>query len=184
MQYAVMKLSEDRGILVSAQEHQILLTHSDDVKDVEEDEDSMPLKLVYGSFKPQYGHDGNADAALAAMTQCKGFRLGYAEGDRCRAIELCDFVAYEPIYRGKALDIPFVALIRTHVDMPERDGPAVTAFLRYVQDMSPATNILNRPGLFAFKSQDRRRHGTALTSENWRGFADEARAWRVALKTI
>ena len=92
---------------------------------------------------------------------------------------LSDFVAYAPLKRGYALDIPFAALIRTHVEMPSADRQAVTAFARYSGQMTPGTNILNRTGLFAFKAQERRLRGE-VSRENWRTFADEKRALRAA----
>lgn len=178
MQYAVIEISGQRR-LVDANELQALETHQDAITDAVEDEDSMPLKVVYGGYKVQPELSGNADAAVLDMARSRGYQLGYIDGGLCRAIELCDFIAFEPQRRGHALDIPFAALIRTHVAMPSKDRQAVSAFLRYAQ-MSPATNILNRPGIFAFKGEERRLGGVAVTHQNWRTFIDQSRAVRAA----
>ena len=180
MQYAVIELAESARRLIDIHEYQALQAHLDKIKDVEEDEASMTIKIVYGAYKVQPGHNGNATAALEEMGRSKGFRLGHVKGDACRAIELCDFVAYDPLVQGHALSIPFAALVRTHVEMPTSGKQAVTAFLRYLDQMTPADNVLNRPGLFAMKTQERRIHGAPITRENWMQFADEERAIRAA----
>lgn len=180
MQYALFKVG-DRMLLLDVNEHFALMDNCDSIADVEEDEDSMPLKIVYGSYKPQRGHD--ADGAVKSMAEIKGYALGHVMGKTCRAIEFCDFLAYGPLHRGHALDIPFAALIRTHVEMPSGDRQAVTAFARYSSQMTPGTNILNRPGLFAFKAQERRVRGE-VSRENWRSFIDEDRASRAAQRAF
>lgn len=180
MQYALFQI-DDKMLLLDIREHVALLENCDAIADMEEDEDSMPLKIVYGSYKPQRGYD--ADAAVMSMAELKGYALGHVMGKTCRAVEFCDFVAYAPLLRGHAIDIPFAALIRTHVEMPSADRQAVTAFVRYFSQMTPATNILNRPGLFAFKAQEQRVRGE-LNRENWRTFVDEARALRSARQAV
>lgn len=180
MQYALFKI-DDEMLLLDIHEHVALMDNCDSIADIEEDEDSMPLKIVYGSYKPQRGYD--ADAAEMSMAEIKGYALGHVMGKTCRAVEFCDFVAYAPLLRGHAIDIPFAGLIRTHVEMPSVDRQAVTAFARYFSDMTPATNILNRPGLFAFKAQEQRVRGE-VTQANWRTFVDENRALRAAHKAV
>lgn len=141
----------------------------------------MPFKVVYGSYKSQPGF--SADVAITNIGLSTGYALGHVKDKECRALELCDVITFTPLQRGKALDIPFAALIRTHIDMPSGDTQAVTAFLRYATQMTPATNILNRPGLFAIKAQERRIR-VPVTHENWRGFVDEARVDRAARNAI
>jgi len=183
MQFALFPM-RDAMLLLDIHEHVALTTHGDSLQDVDEDEETMLLKLVYGSYKPQPALRDDAQASLASMMELKGYALGHVKGQRCRAIELCDIEAYEPIRRGKALDIPFAALIRTHIEMPKGTGQAVTGFARYLSQMTPATNILNRPGLFAFKAQDRRVKVDALTAERWREFIDQSRAVRAAMRAV
>lgn len=180
MQYALFKIDEQM-LLLDANEYFALKNHGDQIADVAEDEDSMPLKIVYGSYKPQRGCD--EDTAVMDMAKIKGYALGHVVDSACRAIELCDFIAYAPLRRGQAVDIPFAALVRTHVELPSGDAQAVTAFARYGAQMTPGTNILNRPGLFALKAQERRIR-TEVSRENWRGFADEQRALRAARNAV
>lgn len=184
MQYALFKYDADVMLLVDIHEHIALTTHCDSLQDIEEDEDSMPLKLVYGSYKPQHRLRDDVSASLENLMGSKGYQLGHVKGEQCRAIEMCDIEAFEPIQRGKAVDIPFAALIRTHIEIPDGSTQAVTGFLRYLSQMNPATNILNRPGLFAFKAQDRRVKVEALTAENWRQYIDQPRAIRAARQSI
>lgn len=181
MQYALFPINKDRKmVMLDINEYAALDAHHDNIEDIVEDETTMELKIVYGSYKPSPGMD--ADSAVIDITEMKGYELGHIDDKTCRAIEFCDFQAYAPIYRGKALDIPFAALIRTHVEIPSGKTQAVTAFIRYKTQMSPATNILNRPGLFAIKAQEKR--GTSFDQQNWRTYIDEERMHRCATTAI
>ncbi|MEF9443365.1 hypothetical protein OWS73_33635 [Burkholderia sp. 1B3(2022)] len=48
-------------------------------------------------------------------------------------------------------------------------------------DITPASNLLNRKGLLAFKGIERR-GTTTVTKENWRSHVDPERLLRTALK--
>jgi hypothetical protein len=184
MQYALIDVSAGQSRIIDAHEYKSLTTHGDDIKDMEEDEDSMSYKIVYGSYKTQPEHRGDALTIALHMEECKGYGLGHVTGDVCRSIELCDLVIYPPFER-RSLDLPFAALIRTHVDLQVGTTQAITAFLRYAQQMTPGTNILNRNGLFAMKSQERRLpKGVSVSPENWLQFVDKDRALRAAQKAI
>jgi hypothetical protein len=181
MQYALFPINEDRKmVLLDINEYAALDEHHDTIQDLEEDETTMALKIVYGSYKPLPGVD--AEKAVSDITEIKGYELGHIDDKTCRAIEFCDFHSYDPIYRGKALDIPFAALIRTHIEIPSGKTQAVTAFVRYKTQMSPATNILNRPGLFAIKAQEKR--VTDIDQQNWHTHIDEERMLRSAATAI
>ena len=56
---------------------------------------------------------------------------------------------------------------------------AVTGFLRYA-GMSPATNILNRPGVIALKGVERRVKDGPVNPADWRKHIDRDRAKRTA----
>jgi len=56
---------------------------------------------------------------------------------------------------------------------------AVTGFLRYA-GMSPATNILNRPGVIALKGIERRVKDGPVNPADWRKHIDRDRAKRTA----
>jgi hypothetical protein len=183
MHYALFQIGLDKKGIMDVHEYSALHTFRDAIQDVDEPEESMPLKIVYGSYKPQPEHR-DVDVIRTHMEQSRGFRLGHVMADGCRAIELCDFFAFEPLRRGLALDVPFAALIRTHVEMPTGDRQAVTAFLRYAEQMTPATNILNRPGVFALKAQERRPNGATVTRQNWCEFVDENRAVHAAQSAL
>ncbi len=182
MQYALIEVSAGQCRIIDAHEYQSLTTHGDDIKDMDEDEDSMPYKIVYGSYKTQPEYRGDTVSITLQMEECKGYRLGYVTGDVCRSIELCDLRVYSPIER-RSFDMPFAALIRTFVDVRAGNTQAITAFLRYAQQMTPGTNVINRSGLFAMKDQERRvPKGELVTPNNWLRFVDEERALRAAQK--
>lgn len=170
MQYAVMEVSGKR-LLIDVQEMAAIETHSEEIADAKENEETMPLKVVYGCYKPQ---PGIAIAeALKMITTGLGYRHGHIDQRTCRGLEFLDVVTYTPVSRGYSMDVPFAALVRTHVEFPKDQERPMTFFLRY-EGMNPATNILNRPGIYAITQQERR--VKSLEHENWRSSIDKSRA--------
>ena len=165
MQYAVIQGSH----IMSGGEYQALMAHGEDIVDHRPCDDEMALLLVYGSFKPQVG-----ETPLAAMNQTREVLdtyYGTIQGDQCLLSTLLDIVFYEPLYRGLAVDIPFAALMRTALDINFHNTRSIPCFIRY-RDMSPATNILNRPGLLCVYRSEGGVKRQALVSES---------AWREAI---
>lgn len=66
--------------------------------------------------------------------------------------------------------IPFAALIRTDLSIPNLKQRAITSFLRY-GNMDILDNVFNRFGIFSIKDQERRIK-EEVTSENWKSFID------------
>lgn len=187
MQYALWELHGGQKVLIDINEYQALTTNPAELKDGDlhaVDAGNLPWKLVYGSYKPQYGLRDDAEASLKSMMGSKGFLLGHVKDGVCHGIGLTDLEAFEPLGTNPVLGIPFAALVRTHIDMPSGTAQAVTGFLRYEKQMTLADNLLNRHGVFAFKAQDRRVKPEALTVENWRQHIDKARAMRAAKSAV
>mgnify|MGYP000134623532 CR=1 FL=1 len=84
------------------------------------------------------------------------------------------------------MTVPFAALIKADrciiSKIASYSGFAVTAFLR-IKEWDIATNILNREGIFAFNSDERRfRH--PVSEDNWQQAVSEERAIRCANRLI
>lgn len=175
-------MSEEKFILIDASEDQILLQHGDTIVDGEQPPDDV-FELVYGVYMPQPNLE--AERALADASAATGFWLGAVVDTTCHAIGLEDAVFYPPVQIGHALRIPFAGLVcigaEALAEVRTDSARALTCFLRFREQMSPATNILNRPGVFAIKSYDKRVSGM-LKKEDWKSRVDEDRVHRTAAK--
>ncbi|EOZ8645558.1 hypothetical protein ACQWTT_001309 [Acinetobacter baumannii] len=181
MQYALMQVSETTMVLMDASEVQALQTHGEKIVDVsEQDEENLPLKIVYGAYKPQHGKTINE--TMDSLKNSKGFWYGHIRDDKCYKIGLTDLVTLDTVIQGKSFYIPFAALVSTNIDLKNKSRTfAITSFLRY-DNMNPAQNILNRKGILSIGSQENRIKKDILTVDNWKDFADLNRAKLTASK--
>lgn len=178
MQYAIVRLGEVERI-IDAEEDRSLRHHFDTLEDgLLPDDDKF--ELVYGAYLPQPSQ--NEEDALKYAEMARGFWLGSVDDKVCHAVGLEDVKFFEPVRLGLSIRIPFAGLICIREDalkLIRNDGVrALTCFLRY-REMSPATNVLNRNGVFAIKAHDKRVKGP-LTKEAWQASIDQERALAVA----
>lgn len=174
MQYACMKVSNDKMVLIDASELHSLQQYKDAIHDVPYDEAVFEYKIVYGAYLIQRSIE--RDKGLTDMIAAKEYGLGHIKDDHCITYQLCDI---EPILdKSSSNRIPFAALLKTSEKIGNQKTKAISLFLRYV-DLSPASNIINRSGIFAVKDQERRVK-TPITIENWRNHMDLERAVKCA----
>lgn len=182
MQYALIEIQNEKR-LVSANEVHALRTYTDAILEQDKPvETEHPYHVCYGCYLPQPGID--VAEALDDFESSRDHWLGYVEQDKCHIIAFHDAVPLEPVRRGLALTIPFAALVQANPPIIEAIGDAgtvqaVTGFLRY-EDVSPANNVLNRPGIIALKGIERRVKEGQATPGNWHQHIDLARAKRTA----
>lgn len=176
MQYALMKVAEDKMVLIDANElgviYDVLENQDKIIKDVRPAADEVTLQLVYGCFMPQPSL--SPKEVIEKAQEAEGLELGFLYEEECRLIELRAIRLYEDA--GTTLNyLPFAALIRSNLKIPKLKERAITAFLRNFV-LKPEDNILNRNGIFSIKDQERR--AKEITEENWMHFIDVERAIR------
>jgi hypothetical protein len=107
--------------------------------------------VAYGTYLAQKGVD-SAQARADALA-CKGFALGYLVGGAMvETLELVDIEIYAEDRRARGL--PFAALVRIGGDAVRAlrsQSALIAGFLRY-GNLDAATNIANRPGVFAMRA--------------------------------
>ncbi|MBR8427278.1 hypothetical protein [Burkholderia cenocepacia] len=107
------------------------------------------LSIAYGAYLPQVGV--SVGQAATDMRAAVGHGLGFVFGDIVQTLELIDLETRPGLIGADR--IAFAALVRapSEVCKAMRNQQAVLgAFLRY-RNLDPATNILNRPGVFAMQ---------------------------------
>lgn len=182
MQYALIEIQK-RMLLIAANEMQSLDTYHDAIAEQDKpDETQHPYHVCYGCYMPQHGID--EDKALEDFKAARDHWIGYIQQEKCHIIAFHDAEPMEPERMGRAIRIPFAALVQAHAPVIEQIGgkasvQAVTGFLRYA-GMSPATNILNRPGVIALKGVERRVKDGPVNPADWRKHIDRDRAKRTA----
>ena len=159
MQFAIV---QDR--ILAAQEYAALMNHGTDISDRTIPESEMSLKLVYGSLKPQVGI--NAEEALKETMDTLGCLYGTIQGKECIPSILVDIEFQESFVRGRAVDVPFSALIRTTLEVGMKKKSSIPMFILY-QDISSATSLLNRLGVLCVYRQENRPKAE-ITESGWR----------------
>ncbi|MFG8764925.1 hypothetical protein ACEOVB_29470 [Pseudomonas aeruginosa] len=190
MQYAIIRLPSKSGVeverLVDANELQTLELFKEEFQELPFKEEG-DFFVCYGCYCPQPGIE--AEEALGDLLEARDHWLGHVNRDKGHGIAFHDVEAYAAFKLGKrAIRIPFAAVIQAEPEVIEAIGgkgvQAVTAFLRYQQDMGALDNIFNRKGLMAIKGIERRQRDAEVTLQNWKEFADAERAKRVASKIV
>lgn len=182
MQYAIIEIQQ-RPLLIDAAEMAAIDTYIDGIREEgRPDESRNPYYVCYGSYLPQHGtSEAKAKADFKAAFD---HWIGSVKANVCHLIALHDGEMLQIEHFGRAIRIPFAALIQAHEVVIARVGDrnakhAVTGFLRYA-DMSPATNIFNRPGVIALKGIERRTKSLPVDPVTWRKHIDRTRALRIA----
>lgn len=178
MQYAIIKLANIK-VLIDALELQSLQIHKNEIFDVEEDEENLPMKIVYGAYLPQYSE--TPQQAIQSMTNANHHWLGYVSKNQCFKVGLTELKTYNPVSIGQTFYIPFAALVSTNVNVNKNSKKAISAFLRY-GNKPVDENIINRKGIFAINAQENRIKNRTVTQENWLEFVDDNRAILSATK--
>lgn len=196
MQYAFMKGPQDKMFLMDANElrsFHLALDSKDPanfMKDTAPNEDEMQYRIIYGAYKPQ--QDFPKSEINRHIKEAVNVWLVHFAEDECVYMGIEDIIVYdEPILTRcdhssckklhKSNDVAFSALVHLPpgINVGSKKSQAVSAFVRYSQQMDAITNLLNRLGVFAFKAEEKRiKHD--LTADNWKQYVDHKRAFSAA----
>ena len=182
MQFALIKIRENVRRIISAEELLSLEKYGDKIKEIEFEEKTEKLRIVYGAYLSNIGI--KLKDIEKEMIKYKGYQHCWISKNKCIPFELCDYVQHGYLKFGKSIRIPFTALIMTDKNtiVNNKKRHSIPGFLRY-QNMIPADNILNRTGIFCIQSEERRiKKSITITRENWKYFIDIKRAIRTAKK--
>ncbi|MEX3629997.1 MAG: hypothetical protein VB138_11515, partial [Burkholderia sp.] len=114
--------------------------------------------------------------------RCRGFGLGYLFGKAVEMLELIDVELYAA--DRKAPGLPFSALVRLDggaLHVLRSQAAVLAAFLRY-RNLDAATNIANRPGVFALRALGDALHDSER--RRWRELVDRTQVVRAARGVI
>lgn len=185
MQYALFEIS-DKKILMDVAEHQSLLLYEDNIKDQPfPDENSLPFYLCYGKYMNGSNHVSEEETEERFFSAV-GHWLGTVILDKSYFIAFHSVEGMPPRHKGHQIYMPFAALIQADqkvIDLIANQNScrAVTSFVRFITQMTPATNVLNRPGVFAFKGIEKRKtKNKTISKDNWTDFIDWPRMKRTA----
>jgi hypothetical protein len=176
MQYAEFEI-EGQRLMIDACEYSVLLRR-ESLTEIGCPEEASVFYLCCGAYLPRRGKT-EAEAA-DDLRAARDHWLGCLIGRECHLFALEDVQAFGAARRGFSLAIPVAALIRAREPAPWPAGKqtrALTCFLRYA-DLTPAENILNRPGVIALRIPARRLGRNR--PEGWRKLVDSGRAARAA----
>jgi len=156
MQYAKFEI-QGRRLLLDAAEFQ-MLRQGAPIEETATVEDEAVFHVCHGAYLPQPGT--GASKALKDLFAARDHWHGCLAGNACHLLALEDVQPFEAIRQGGVLAIPLAALVRMDEAVAGRIGPhvrglALTCFLRY-GNLTPAENLLNRPGVIALKGSAHR----------------------------
>lgn len=197
MQYALMKGPEEKSFLIDASELRSFQLAIDSknaknfIMETIPNENEMRHKIVYGAYKPQL--DFPRSEINRHIKDAVNVWLAHLSENQCFYLGIEDIIVYdEPIVTRcdhssckklhKSKDVAFSALVclPPTIDVGTKKTRAISAFVRYSQQMDVITNLLNRLGVFAFKAEENRIK-TELTIHNWKQYVDHKRAFSAAL---
>ncbi len=177
MQYATFEIMGRRLLLDAAES--LALSQGKPIEESACAEGEAGFRLCHGVYLPQPGI-GEAEA-IGDFLDARDHWIGCLAGGTCHLLAFHDALAFDAVYQGYSLAIPFAALIRAGEAVAGLiDGQrskAASCFLRYA-NLTPAENLLNRPGIIAVKGPSRLLGPDA--PGHWRPLAEPALAARAA----
>ena len=206
MQYAYMQFTKDRNFLVDARELRYIeqIMDAEDRQRAAELSDTAPseekgdyrLAVVYGCYMPQADLNFPTNEKVRQVEEAVGFAMVTVQDAEVRyltieAVKVFDNPLISTCGHSKELhrsqNIGFAALVQIPKEMVigSASTQAVSAFLRYKEQMDLMSNVLNRKGVFALKAEEKRiPKGITLTKENWLNYLDVNRALKTARDII
>lgn len=133
-------------VLISPSEESALRTYGRRLASQGIGDDAGHLAIAYGAYFPQLGvAPSQVEEDVAGAV---GHRLGYVLGDVVQSLGLLDVkLSGEPM-PGRLACAALVRIAGTAVSLLREQRVVLAAFLRF-SNLDAATNILNRPGVFA-----------------------------------
>lgn len=149
--------------ILAADEHCAIVKYCDDIPSVEPDDDDLIAKTVYGAFKPQPFL--TEEEAIQRTRDTVGNAYGVLREDHVLMCELSGIEFLDPHRLGAGVNYPFVADIRTNLDIDNgglentelAPGEIVQwslPFFVMYSNRSPAECILNRPGILCVCAEE------------------------------
>lgn len=189
MQYVLLPASNDQYFLADQKEVIAIKEGAIDAPDF--DESNLTYRLVYGAYKPQPHAHYTDEEIRAHMTEAIDQWLIHINGRK--VVNLCieGIVISESVIKRQCTeldhpratqDVAFAALVKApeSFEIDDKHYQTRTAYLRW-DDTDAITTLLNRKGLFAFTSEDKRfTPEEPLTKKNWRLYIDHLRMLKEA----
>ena len=198
MQYALLCLDNTKEkqdlyqFLVDANELNALHSGVESLNDIQpsdNDDENMPLQLIYGVYKAQPFFDFPKSEIKRHILESINNWLVHIDGLNTiylgiKDIELIDVVMTKSCGHCEkphaSNDVAFAALTHVPENLTLGNGKpqAKTAYLKWL-DVDILTTLINRKGLFSFIARERRIK-QKITDDNWKQFIDYKRAVRCA----
>ncbi len=199
MQYALIKLDQDKHSLVDASEINALESGLESVHDeTPENDDHLELRLVYGRYmpNPMTNDSPTKGQSVNNMKEVLNKWMVYLENNHKGGKHNLIYLGIEDIKPLPEValtsncghcpephatdDIAFAALVAVppSFEFHSRGSWARSTFLRW-HDLDPLTNLINRNGIFALIAEDKS-YQTPVTADNWLDRVNPKRAVKVA----
>ncbi|EHH1077513.1 hypothetical protein J7I01_003172 [Vibrio parahaemolyticus] len=189
MQYVLLPASDDQYFLADQKEVIAIKEGVIDAPDF--DESNLTYRLVYGAYKPQPHAHYSDEEIRAHMTEAIDQWLIHINGRKVVNLSIEGIVISESVIKRQCTeldhpratqDVAFAALVKApeSFEIDDKHYQTRTAYLRW-DDTDAITTLLNRKGLFAFTSEDKRfTPEEPLTKKNWRLYIDHLRMLKEA----
>ncbi|TOK17348.1 hypothetical protein CGI23_25445 [Vibrio parahaemolyticus] len=189
MQYVLLPASNDQYFLADCKE---IIAIKEGVIDAPDfDESNLTYRLMYGTYKPQPHAHSSDEKVKAHITEAIDQWLIHIDGKNVIDLGIEGIVISESIIKRQCTelqhpratqDVAFAALVKapTSFEIDDKRYQTRTAYLRW-DGIDAITTLLNRKGLFAFTSEDKRfTPEEPLTKKNWRLYIDHLRMLKEA----
>ncbi|EHK6028340.1 hypothetical protein IO699_004526 [Vibrio parahaemolyticus] len=189
MQYVLLPASNDQYFLADQKEVIAIKEGAIDAPDF--DESNLTYRLVYGAYKPQPHAHYSDEEIRAHMTEAIDQWLIHINGRKVVNLSIEGIVISESVIKRQCTelehpratqDVAFAALVKApeSFEIDDKHYQTRTAYLRR-DGIDTITTLLNRKGLFAFTSEDKRfTPEEPLTKKNWRLYIDHLRMLKEA----
>ncbi|EIA1769352.1 hypothetical protein K6858_004233 [Vibrio parahaemolyticus] len=189
MQYVLLPASDDQYFLADQKEVIAIKEGVIDAPDF--DESNLTYRLVYGAYKPQPHAHYTDEEIRAHMTEAIDQWLIHINGRKVVNLSIEGIVISESVIKRQCTelehpratqDVAFAALVKApeSFEIDDKHYQTRTAYLRR-DGIDTITTLLNRKGLFAFTSEDKRfTPEEPLTKKNWRLYIDHLRMLKEA----
>jgi len=196
MQYAVMNAPGNTDLIIDTNElksFQMAMESNDPSLFMHEDKPdngTLQYRIVYGVYIPQ--NSFSRSDVKHHIKKSVNVWLVHFKKDRCVSMKIEDIIIHNQLFlksyghkHNTTNEVAFSALVKipNDIEIGSNKTQAVTAFVRYHNAMNPISNLLNRLGIFAFKSEENGLNNRQLTRENWKDFIHESVAIRAAQNT-
>lgn len=189
MQYVLLPASNDQYFLADYKEIIALKEGVIDAPDF--DESHLTYHLMYGAYKPQPHAHYSDEEVRAHISEAIDQWLIHIDGKNVVDLRLEGIVISESVIKRQhtelqhsraTQDVALIALVKAPAsfEIDDKHYQTRTAYLRG-DGIDAITTLLNRKGLFAFTSEDKRfTPEEPLTKKNWQNYIDHLRMLKEA----